>query len=212
MRLNHPELSLHPFRTALLTLIPKIPQLSEKSPPLKNKAAARSLPVSAPVRGGGKLAATSFLLGLFSMLTWTSAVVCLTGISTNNVLVALAFIALIPLLSVSISLLGIVFGVQGLLIGKRLKAVAATGVVLALLGLTACAVNMGIGSYQGATGQHPLVIKTRRKCKSSLMMMRKPRRNSPLRQSEFSSSPQSALRAPACSSGCEIPGNFSGCV
>ena len=84
---------------------------------------AASLP-----RKGGKVAVASFILGLAGMAVWG-----------------------FPVLGLPVTLIGLIFGIQGLR-GRR-KKLATVGLVLSIIGLTATIVNSAIGAYLGATGQ-----------------------------------------------------------
>lgn len=82
-------------------------------------------------QGKGK-ATASLVLGLISMITW-----------------------IIPLLGLPTTITGLVLGINGL--GRQRRGTAIAGIVLSAIFLVATVVNMAIGAYLGATGQHPLV-------------------------------------------------------
>jgi len=83
-----------------------------------------------PVRGGGG-AVASLVLGLIGLVGWC-----------------------IPIVGLPMSITGLVLGIRGLK-GPR-SGYATAGIVLNGIGLLATVVNIIIGAYLGATGQHPL--------------------------------------------------------
>lgn len=62
--------------------------------------------------------------------------------------------AIIPLLGIPISILGIVFSKRGL---KNPNGKAIAGLTCSIIGLSLSVLNAAIGAYQGATGQNKLV-------------------------------------------------------
>jgi hypothetical protein len=79
-----------------------------------------------------KKATTSLVLGIIGLVAWV-----------------------FPLIGLPVTIAGLVFGIKGWKSTKHTLAVA--GVVLSIVGLIFTIVNMSIGAYMGATGQHPLV-------------------------------------------------------
>jgi serine/threonine protein kinase len=92
-------------------------------------ALSGTLSATAPLpRKGGKVAVASFILGLTGLVVWV-----------------------VPVLGLPVTLIGLIFGIQGLR-GRR-KILATVGLVLSIIGLTATIANSAIGAYLGATGQ-----------------------------------------------------------
>ncbi len=81
--------------------------------------------------GGGK-AIASLVLGILGMIAW-----------------------FIPLFGLPVTVVGLVLGIKGL--GSENKGMAVAGVTMSIIGLVATIINMSIGAYMGATGQHPLL-------------------------------------------------------
>ena len=90
-------------------------------------------PPPGPVPGSGR-ATASLILGLCSLFLW-----------------------LCPFVGLAASITGLVLGIQA----RRMQrtGMATAGVVLCVIGLAASLINAAIGTYLGATQQHPLVNK-----------------------------------------------------
>ncbi len=86
---------------------------------------------SATREGGGK-AVASLVLGLVSIITW-----------------------LIPIIGLPTTITGLVLGMKGMKSDR--KGIAIAGVVLSSIFLVMAGLNMALGAYLGATGQHPLI-------------------------------------------------------
>lgn len=65
------------------------------------------------------------------------------------------FLWFCPLVGLAASITGLVLGLQAS--KERSTGVATAGIVLCIIGLLASFINMAVGAYLGATGQHPLV-------------------------------------------------------
>jgi hypothetical protein len=90
-------------------------------------------PTPVSPKGSGK-ATTSLVLGIIGIFAW-----------------------IIPILGLPITIVGLVFGINGLKSLKKKTAVA--GIILCILFLVLSIINASIGAYEGATGQNPLVNK-----------------------------------------------------
>ena len=87
---------------------------------------------SKTTREGGGKAVASLILGLVSIITW-----------------------LIPIVGLPTTIAGVVLGMKGMQSDR--KGIAIAGVVLSGIFLVLAALNMALGAYLGATGQHPLI-------------------------------------------------------
>lgn len=91
---------------------------------------AQSVPIPVdPLAGKAK---TSLILGIIGLFAW-----------------------IIPIIGLPVTITGLVMGIKAWKSSKYTMAVA--GVVLCIIGLVLSIMNMAIGAYMGATGQHPLV-------------------------------------------------------
>lgn len=79
-----------------------------------------------------KKARTSFILGLIGLFAW-----------------------FIPVIGLPIAITGLIFGIKGL--NRQDKKLAATGIALSLISLTAGVCNSAIGAYNGYNGKDPLI-------------------------------------------------------
>ncbi|MDP4090693.1 MAG: zinc-ribbon domain-containing protein [Bacillota bacterium] len=70
---------------------------------------------------------TSFILGIIGMAAW-----------------------IIPIIGAPVTIVGLVFGIQGN--KRRRSGLAIAGIILSIIGLFATVVNSSIGAYKGATG------------------------------------------------------------